>query len=238
VAQVLQRLTLAFVVIELDQRRVEQSKAAGFPVIYGDASQPVVLEAAKIEEARLLLITIPAIAITQAIIDQIRLLSPALHMVARADGVEQMKRLHDLGVYEVVQPEFEAILEITRQALLHLNLSPTEIQHFTDAVRDELYAPLYQVHGQYQTLAHLKNAARLLELTWVTLPTDSPFIGQTIRQLAIRSRTSASVVGVMREGTLYPNPDAACRFATGDLVAVMGNPQQLAAFQALTQKDE
>lgn len=144
VAQVLQRLELAFVVIELDQRRVDQAKAAGFPVIFGDASQPIVLEAVQIEQARLLLTTVPTVVITQVIVDQVRRLNPQLHIVARAEGVEQMKTLHDLGVYEVVQPEFEAALEITRQALLHLNISASEIQRFTDAVRQELYAPLYR----------------------------------------------------------------------------------------------
>jgi CPA2 family monovalent cation:H+ antiporter-2 len=144
VAQVLQRLELAFVVIELDQRRVDQAKAAGFPVIFGDASQPVVLEAVQIEQARLLLTTVPTVVITQVIVDQVRRLNPKLHIVARAEGVEQMKMLYDLGVYEVVQPEFEAALEITRQALLHLNIPASEIQSFTDAVRQELYAPLYR----------------------------------------------------------------------------------------------
>ena len=157
----------------------------------------------------------------------------AVHIVARAEGIEQMQALHKQGVYEIVQPEFEAGLEITRQALLHLNISATEIQRFTDAIRKELYAPLYQAHNEYQTVAQLQNAARLLELTWLTLPADSPLIARTIQEHQIRNRTGVSVVGVIRDGELYPNPDANYQFAVGDLVAVMGNMQQLAAFQTL-----
>ncbi len=237
VAQVLQRLGLDFVLIELDSRRFEEAKTAKFPVIYGDASQVVVLKAAKVEEAELLLITVPAIVTTQAIVDQVRLMNPALHIVARAEGIEQMKTLHDRGVYEVVQPEFEASLEMTRQALLHLNIPATEIQRFTDAVRKELYAPLYQKRKQYETLAQLQSAMHLLELTWVALPANSPLIGQTIQELAIRTRTGASIVGVMRNGNFHPNPDGSYRFASGDLVAVMGDAQQLAAFQTLAQEE-
>jgi CPA2 family monovalent cation:H+ antiporter-2 len=233
VAQVLQRLKLAFVLIELDYRRVEQAKAAGFPIIYGDASQPVVLEAARIEHARLALITTPAITSVHAIVERVRQLNPELHIVARASSVEVMEELHRLGVYEVVQPEFEAGLEITRQALLHLNIAATEIQRFTDTVRQELYAPLYETHTEYQTLAQLQNASRMLELTWVTLPPDSPLVGRTIQELAIRRKTGVSVVGVIQGGALHPNPEAAYCFASGDLVAIMGNQNQLAAFQAL-----
>lgn len=233
IAQVLQRLGLAFVIVELDQRRVEQAKAANFPTIYGDATQAVVLEAAKIDRACLILITVPSIAITRSVVDQVRQLRPDLHIVARVEGVEQMKMLHEHGVYEVVQPEFEAGLEITRQALLHLNIPATEIHRFTDAVRQELYAPLYEAHNQYQTIAQLQTAARLLDLTWVTLPKDSPFVGRTIEELAIRSQTGISVVGVMRDGKLHPNPQADFCFANGDMVAVMGSPHQIETFEEM-----
>jgi CPA2 family monovalent cation:H+ antiporter-2 len=236
VAQVLQRLKLDFVLIELDYRRVEQAKSAGYPVIYGDTSQEVVLRAARVEEARLLLMTIPCIVTSRTVVRQVRRINPELHIVARAEGSEQMKTLHEHGVYEVVQPEFEAGLEITRQALLHLNIPTTEIQRFTDAVRKELYAPLYQKSKEYETLAQLQGAMHLLELTWIALTPDSFLVGQTIQQLAIRSQTGASVVGVMRDGNLHPNPNAGYCFASGDLVAVMGDTPQLAAFDALAQQ--
>jgi K+/H+ antiporter YhaU regulatory subunit KhtT len=37
----------------------------------------------------------------------------------------------------------------------------------------------------------------------------------------------------MRNGELYPNPDADYQFTIGDLVAVMGNSEQLVVFQTL-----
>ncbi|MCB0192746.1 MAG: cation:proton antiporter, partial [Anaerolineae bacterium] len=231
VAEVLQRLNLAYVLIELDYRRVEEAKAENKPVIFGDASQEVVLEAAQIEEACLVLITVPAITVTQSIVDQVRHVRPNLHIVARAEGVAQMQALHDHGVYEVVQPEFEASLEITRQALLHLNLPATDIRNFTDAIRHELYAPLYESHQEYRTVAQLQNASNLLTLTWVPLPENSPLAGQTIGEAAIRRQTGASVVGVMRGETLHPNPQIDYRFAPGDLVAVIGQSKHLEHFR-------
>ncbi|KAA3620152.1 MAG: portal protein [Calditrichaeota bacterium] len=238
VAQVLHSLKLDFVLIELDYRRVEQAKTAKYPVIFGDASQEVVLKAAKVEGARLLLSTVPAIVTTQTMVNQVRRMHPQLHIVARAEGVEQMKTLHDLGVYEAVQPEFEASLEITRQALLHLNIAATEIHRYTDAVRKELYMPLYQKQSNYGMLKQLQNAINLLELNWICLEKDSPLIGKTLKDLAIRNKTGVSVVGVMRDGNLTPNPDANYRFDSGDLLAVMGDAEQLASFRTLTQQEK
>lgn len=238
VAQVLKRSKLDFVLVELDHWRVNQAKQAKYPLIFGDATHPVVLKAARIESAKLMLITTPAIVTTRTIVDRVRELNPDLHIVARAEGVEQMNMLHDHGVYEVVQPEFEAGLEITRQALSHLNIPTTEIQRFTDAVRRELYAPLYEKQKQYVTARNLQNAMHLLELTWVTLSSASPLVNRTIEELAIRTRTGTSVVGVMRDGNLHTNPEPSYRLGAGDLVAVMGDAEQLASFRELAREPD
>ncbi len=233
VADVVHQLGLGLVLIELDPRRVEQAKQAQLPVIYGDASQEVVLEAAHVARARLVLVTTPALETTHAIVTQAHRMNPGVHIVARAEGIEAMQALREQGVYEVVQSEFEASLEITRQALLHFDIPPTEIQRFTDTIRQELYAPLYERHGMYETVALLQNAARLLEISWMSLPADSSLVGQTIEAARVRNRTGASVVGILHEGELLVNPERSYRFSRGDWVAVMGNAEQLAAFQTM-----
>jgi CPA2 family monovalent cation:H+ antiporter-2 len=166
---------------------------------------------------------------------EIRRLNPAVHIVARAEGLEHLLSLHALGVHEVVQPEFEAGLEMTRQTLLHLDIPATEIQRFTDAVRDELYAPLYEMHSDYQMLAQLRGAARLLDLGWVTVPEGSPLAGQSLRELDIRRAMGVSVVGVLRDGNLNANPPGSYRFAAGDAAAVIGDNERIATFQKLAQ---
>jgi CPA2 family monovalent cation:H+ antiporter-2 len=233
VAEVLNRLDRRFVIIEQDYRRARQLQTEGLPVIYGDASQPVVLEAASVREAVLVIITTPAMPVTRLVVSQVRLMNPEVHIVGRAEGDEALKILNDLGIYEVVQPEYEAGLEIARQALLHLDLPATEIQRYSDAVRREQYAALYEAHGDYPTMALLSNATRLLDMTWVELPARSPLIDQSISEAEIRRRTGASVVGVIRDGRLQANPMSDFRFAAGDLVAVMSDPDQLAAFRQI-----
>jgi monovalent cation:H+ antiporter-2, CPA2 family len=232
IAHVFQRLDMRFVTIELDQRRMEESKSRKWPTVYGDAAQPPVLEAAGIYSARLLLITTPVIGVTQSVVEQVRRMRPTLHIVARAEGKEPMELLHALGVYEVVQPEFEAALEIVRQALLHLEVAPAEIQGYTDAVRQELYAPLYDASTDYAMLSGLHNAQRLLQLMWVELAEGSEMVGHTLGELGIRTRTGVSVVAVLREGRLLTNPVLSHRFAAGDMVAILGDGDQRGAFGA------
>ncbi len=230
IAKVLQQLKLSFIIIELDSRRIEQAKDAGFPIIYGDAGQDVVLEAAEIKHAKLLLITIPSILVSQVITDRGHKIIPKLRIVARAISIEHIKDLHERGVYEVVQPEFEASLEFTRQALLHLNISNKDILKFTDSVRREMYAPLYKNNITYHTLAKLKSASHLLDLNWMKFSEQSPLIGRTIGDLQIRTQTGASIVAVLRDDTLLPNPDPDFCFTEEDLIGALCEPENLKKF--------
>ena len=233
VAQVLNNLKLSFVLIELDHLRVEQAKLAGFPVIYGDASQKIVLSAAHLKKACLLLVTVPAMVVAQSIVLQARQLKPSLDILARAEGLELMKALYERGANQVVQPEFEAGLEMTRQALLHLQVPATEILRYTDTIRRDLYTSFPGNHDVYQRIALLKSAGSLLELNWLILERESTLISHTIGELGIRTNTGASVVGVVRNSTLYPNPGPDFRFAPGDMAAVIGKSEQFNAFQQL-----
>jgi len=231
IAKILERFEVEFVVIEVDFHRFEQLKTLKYPAIFGDAGQAVVLEASQIRQAKLLLITAPSALVSQTVAAQAHAIQADLKTVARAISIEHMKDLHSRGVYEVVQPEFEASLEFTRQALLQFKIPPDKIQQFMDTVRYELYAPLYDADSSYRTLSQLQSASRLLELSWLSLPRESPLIGHSIEELQIRTITGVSVVAVIREATLCPNPAPDFTFRDNDLVGVLGDSPQLQTFE-------
>ena len=235
IADVLKKMNVSFVILEFDARRVEQLKRHGFPMIYGDASQPVILEAAQLDKAKLLLVTTPVYIISKAIVTLAKSIKPAIHVVSRAQSLEQIQEFQAKGVYHIVQPEFEAGLEFTRQALLHLNLPAERIQRYTDEVRQDLYRPLYDQNAAYQSMAQLQNASRLFELTWVTLGKDSPLTDKSIEQAQIRLKTGATVAGILRNGSLVSNPGPTFVLKAYDMVGVLGKPEQLSSFRELSQ---
>lgn len=57
--------------------------------------------------------------------------------------------------------------------------------------------------------------------------------GRSIADLALRSRTGATVVGVMREGQMVPNPSPTEIIQASDLLAIAGSPDQRRAVEAL-----
>lgn len=237
IAQVLTQLALPFVIIELNHQRMMECKQANFPVIYGDMSQSTVIDVSKVAASRLLLITIPLTIITRTIVKQALVLKPELQIIARAQGVAQTRELYALGVYMVVLPEMEAGLEIARQTLVHLEIPVTAIQQYTDAVRQQLYEPIFQFNNDHQLLKTLDNIKEMLDISWVRLAPSSPLINKSIKESAVRTRTGASIVGILRGKIFHPNPKVSDIFQRDDLVAIVCNPQERTEFKKLAGGD-
>ncbi|MBE0584522.1 MAG: cation:proton antiporter [Desulfofustis sp.] len=231
IAEVLKRLDVSFVLVELDQQRVEQAKEAGFPMVYGDGSQHIVLDALSIQTASLLVVTIPSIVTAQAIIKQARKLNQQMRVVARISEPDFFEVFRELRVNDLVYPEFEAGLEMTRQVLFHLRLSPSEIQRQTETMRQEFLAPQLADGEHFRTLGQLCAADLQFDLEWIRLEAGNTLINRSIGEAAIRRSTGASVVGVLRNKRLTPNPGPEFSFETNDMVAIIGSEEARQAFR-------
>lgn len=233
IALIMTQLDVPFVIVEINHQRMEECKAAEYPVIYGDMTQQVVLQAAEISKAKLLLITPPSIIDSRSIVKHAQKVNPGLQIVARADGVEHTRTLYKDGVYMVVLPEMEAGLEIARQALLSLQIPAVVIQEYTDGVRQQMYEPIFTSHHDYHLLTQLNSARNLLEISWVQLEPDSPLNATTIKDAAIRTLTGATIVGLIHNGIFRPNPDVEHPFSAGDMVAIVGSSPERQRFKEL-----
>ncbi len=142
VANVLRRMNIPFVVLEYNSRRVHEIKECGFPIVFGDAGRRIILDAADLQKAKLLLITTPVAVVSLGIVAHALRVKPDIHIIARAEGIEEMKALYQKGVTYVVQPEFEASLEIVNQTLLNLGIPAEQLKALTEDARQELNKPL------------------------------------------------------------------------------------------------
>lgn len=230
VAQIMKRLGKPHVVVEYDQRRFEQAKSSGLTVIYGDAGQEIVLEAAGIHSAALVVVAIPDYVTTRSIIKLVRKMNESLKIVARSSCYEEFKTMKELGVSDAVLPELEGSLEIARQSLINLDMPAMEVQRHIENVRQELYSVLCDENNECRELSQLRNAERQFDLQWVTLAADSPLVNRSIGESNVRMITGASIVGVVRNGELRTNPDANYNLMAGDYIAIIGGDEERVSF--------
>lgn len=230
VAEILDRMEIENVTIELNGKVVEDSANEGRAVIFGDATQEVVLEAARVEKARLVLMTLPSASCSVAAAEKLTYLAPKASVVALVKSKEQIEVLKSFNVTPIF-PDFETGLEMTRETLINLDIPVTEVQTFMDELRREQYAGVFVHRPEYELLSRLRSASESMTLNWVYVDEGSSLAGRSIIECRIRTLTGVSIVGILRDGILRPNPEGQFRFAASDMVGVIGSEDQVEGFR-------
>lgn len=97
-----------------------------------------------------------------------------------------------------------------------------------DALADILGASL--MLGQ---LSGLRQQAAGLLTEQISIPASSPYVGRQLGDTKARTRTSASIVAVLREREVIASPDPTFRFGAGDVVVVVGTRKGLDGVSAI-----
>ncbi len=96
---------MPLVVIDTRLKRVQEAMADGIDAIYGSATAINILQAAAIENARLVVLALVDHESTLAAIRQIRALNPSVVITARAEQTEHELSLKQAGAALVIVPE-------------------------------------------------------------------------------------------------------------------------------------
>lgn len=138
-AAALERRGLRYLVIEYNPFLVRELRARGVPVVYGDAANPAVQEHAHLARARLLAVLLPDVGAAELATRHARALYPDLDIVTRAGDASDVERLQRAGATEVVQPEFEAAVEVIRHTMQRYGIVGMELAHLTAGRRAAFY---------------------------------------------------------------------------------------------------
>ena len=76
-----------------------------------------------------------------------------------------------------------------------------------------------------EALAELQQRVEGLAIDWLPLRSDSPFVGRTIADAQVRSRTGVSIVAVLRGEEPYAAPGPDFVLDAGDYLVVVGTAQ-------------
>jgi CPA2 family monovalent cation:H+ antiporter-2 len=135
----LKRRGFACVVVDNDPASVREAISDGVQAIYGDAGNAEILHRLGIERARILVVAISDPFAAEAAVRSGRHANHRLDIIARARSREQMQRLRDLGANEVVQPEFEAGLELIRHVMHVHGLDQRQVGAIVQRRREMYY---------------------------------------------------------------------------------------------------
>ncbi|MEM8835326.1 MAG: cation:proton antiporter [Planctomycetota bacterium] len=101
-------------IIELNMKTIGKQTSLGRSVVYGDASDPGVLESAGINHARILVLTIPDPLAVLGACKIARQMNPGVFIVARTSYVSQATIASGLGANAVIAEELVTAQEVER----------------------------------------------------------------------------------------------------------------------------
>ena len=126
-------------VIENSEAAAKKLRQEKISHIFGDADAELVLEKAHLSQAKALAIALPNPASTRILLKHALEIAPNLAIVARSHNNQEIDVLSKMGAKEVVQPEFEAALEMGSQILTTLGEAKPIVTYVLDEIREDRY---------------------------------------------------------------------------------------------------
>jgi glutathione-regulated potassium-efflux system protein KefB len=123
VARILHAQNIPYVALDTSVDTIEMTRSfERVPVFYGDPVRPEILEAAKVGQAKYMIITLDDVEKTVETARVVRHLYPHVNVIVRARNRQHVYQLLDIGVTPI-RETFYSSLEMTRRTLTGLGMS-------------------------------------------------------------------------------------------------------------------
>lgn len=195
-----------FVVIESDEKRLEELQAdGGILFIAGDATEDKILIQAGVKEAAGVITTLAEDAGNLFITVSCRDFNPDLRVVARANRPESVVKLKRAGADVVVCPS-----SIAGSRMVLAATKPASVAYVESLMEERSIN---------------------LELEEIFLTGEHPFINRELRHSGIREDYGTLVLAIRRQDETIINPGATEILRSGDVLILCGPPDRLARLE-------
>lgn len=127
-----------FVAVESDIDVVAEARREGYPIIFGDASRPELLDKLQLGHACALILTMDDPVLSVRLTKRVRGWVPGLTIVARARDADHAAELYKAGATDAVPETLESSLQLAESALVDLGVAMGPVIASIHAKRDEL----------------------------------------------------------------------------------------------------
>ena len=191
------------VLIESDEKIIEEIEGLGYNYVKGNATDDKTLEKANIKDASYLITTLPSDADNLYVVLSARQMNKNLKIISRASNDTSYSKLKIAGADNIIMPD-----KIGGNHMASLIVTP-DLVEFVERI---------SIEGKQDT--------NLEEIAVNDLPKE--FINKTLLDLDLRKRTGCLVIGYKDENNQYiVNPDVNVVLKPGNHLILLGNTAQI-----------
>jgi CPA2 family monovalent cation:H+ antiporter-2 len=215
-----------YVALELDPGIVREAHEAGEQVHFGDATRQEILDAAGIEHAGIVVVTIEEHTAALRILHHVQKAAPEVPVLVRTKDDTHLEALQAAGAAEVMPEAVEASLMMGGQLLLLLKVPGSRILKIMREVRENHYRLLRDFYHGVEAIDLDHDGGFQERLHTVTLPQRAFAVGHTIEDLHLWD-WDVSVTAVRRGGIRGEAPAPETRLQAGDVLVLAGSAHHL-----------
>ena len=214
--------------LDLDIQRIRQAAQAGESVVFGNAADAGVLEAAGLERARALAVTFDDAETALQVVHQARAVNRTVPILVRSKDPSYEPALREAGA-EVYPEGLEASLTFTAQLLVLLDLPAERVEALINSIRAQDYGPLRiffhateEGDGPSRDYRDRRHS--------IVVNADDRAVGKTPRELGL-DQPPPHLEQILRAGVRLPGEQLDIRLRPGDILVFHGEPPQLEALE-------
>jgi len=226
-AHVLKETGIKYIVIELNPDTVKKEKSKGENIIYGDISREDILKFVGAGKAKVIVFAISDPVVTKVGLKNAKKINPHIYAVVRTQYVNEVDELIKLGADEVIPEEFETALQIFRKVLQKYHIPLNVIMQQVTLLRQESYRLLRKEDMDISVLSHLDEflAQGLTETFYISESNQN--INKSLSEINLRAKTNATILAIVRNGKMIPNPSPNQTLMSGDTLILIGTHQSV-----------
>ncbi|WP_410500268.1 monovalent cation:proton antiporter-2 (CPA2) family protein [Chitinibacter sp. S2-10] len=220
-----------FFALDLDPEKVREAGAAGESVVYGDAAKREVLIAAGLMRARALIVTYAETHSAMKILEMVHQIRPELPVIVRTQDDSDIDLLKNAGAAEVVAEIMEGSLMLASHTMMLLGVPLNKVVRRIREVREARYQ---LIRGFYRGTHEESDESDRQQprLHSVQLTQNAHAIGYQIGELGL-NELHIEVRSIRRKNQPSIQPDEQFQLQNGDVIVLLGVPENLAAAEML-----
>jgi len=217
---------IPYVAIERNPLLVQEAQNAGEPVLFGHAAQNTILKSAKVEQAKLVIVTMSDFEQNQPVIDAIKRVAPGVSIIVRATDDIHLEDFKKMGVTEVVPEALEASLMLISHVLHMSGVPMRRIFRRVSQERENRYEFLHGFFTDGSVEQNSEPLERLEYLHAIALPESAYAIDKQIAQLNL-NKQRVVITALRRDGQEIESPDGDVILQANDILLLKGKPRRV-----------
>lgn len=228
-ARFLKKAGVPYIALDMDIARINEAKYAGEPVYYGDSTRKEILHAAKIEQAKLVVLCISDFHASLKTLHRAREMRRDIPILVRTRDEGHLSQLMDSGATEVIPDTFEASIMLSSQVLLLAGQSPAVILKEVRQARQSRYNLLKGFYpGESDEINNLETSPTILHS--IILQSQAYAIGKRIEEV-LQDHPGIEIRGIKREGIRGDDPSPQLVLQGGDVLVAQGTVEDITRFE-------